>query len=125
MLCDISCCNRHDTSSEQMFSHDLMPQHRMPLHRVSACAIVSVPVSSDSVAVVYRADSTDVEQRPVDVDNDSQLASCASSSAAGGRREWQPDSVRKLFDKELDNHHEEKLLLAQVMTSMQGEEVGD
>lgn len=27
---------------------------------------------------------------------------------------WQPGSVRKLFDKELDNHHEEALLLAQL-----------
>lgn len=34
--------------------------------------------------------------------------------AAGGRHDWQAESVSKLFDKELDNHHEEKLLLAQV-----------
>lgn len=34
--------------------------------------------------------------------------------AAGSRHDWQAESVGKLFDKELDNHHEEKLLLAQV-----------
>ena len=38
--------------------------------------------------------------------------------AAGSRPELQADSVRKLFDKELDNHHEEKLLLAQVTTGL-------
>ena len=37
---------------------------------------------------------------------------------AGSRPQWQADSVRKLFDKELDNHHEEKLLLAQVTTGL-------
>lgn len=29
-------------------------------------------------------------------------------------REWQPGAVRKLFDKEIDNHHEEPLLAAQL-----------
>lgn len=29
-------------------------------------------------------------------------------------RRWQPGAVRKLFDKEIDNHHEEELLLAQL-----------
>ena len=38
--------------------------------------------------------------------------------AAGSRPEWQADSVGKLFDKELDNHHEEGLLLAQVTTGL-------
>lgn len=29
-------------------------------------------------------------------------------------KEWQPGAVRKLFDKEIDNHHEEALLAAQL-----------
>ncbi|KAK9830510.1 hypothetical protein WJX72_012147 [[Myrmecia] bisecta] len=41
-------------------------------------------------------------------------ASAAASSALGLLRHWQPGSVRKLFDRELDNHHEEQLLLAQL-----------
>ena len=36
------------------------------------------------------------------------------TSATGERHQWQAESVGKLFDKELDNHHEENLLLAQV-----------
>lgn len=44
------------------------------------------------------------------------LALCVSRperSSALDRR-WQPGAVRKLFDKEIDNHHEEELLLAQL-----------
>lgn len=37
--------------------------------------------------------------------------------AASSKHTWQAESVSKLFDKELDNHHEEKLLLAQVETA--------
>jgi hypothetical protein len=29
-------------------------------------------------------------------------------------KRWEPGTVRKLFDKEVDNHHEEALLLAQL-----------
>ena len=35
-------------------------------------------------------------------------------STADGSHQRQPEAVRRLFDKELDNHHEEKLLLAQL-----------
>lgn len=35
-------------------------------------------------------------------------------SRADSSKSWQPGLVRKLFDKELDNHHEEALLLAQL-----------
>lgn len=38
--------------------------------------------------------------------------------AAGRSTKWHAGSGGKLFDKELDNHHEEKLLLAQVTTGL-------
>lgn len=47
----------------------------------------------------------------------------AQAGATGNRHEWQAESVGKLFDKELDNHHEEKLLLAQVATGLMSPQV--
>ena len=44
--------------------------------------------------------------------SDSNTDGCVSHSDGG--KPWQPALVRKLFDKELDNHHEEALLLAQL-----------
>lgn len=50
--------------------------------------------------------------------NGNSSSQLVPSSAASSRHDWQAESVGKLFDKELDNHHEEKLLLAQVGTRL-------
>lgn len=39
---------------------------------------------------------------------------CRPEGRGALEREWQPGAVRKLFDKEIDNHHEELLLAAQL-----------
>lgn len=47
-------------------------------------------------------------------ESDAASGAALCSSSAGDSQQWQPGLVRKLFDKELDNHHEEALLLAQL-----------
>ena len=42
------------------------------------------------------------------------LSRSEQPGAAAGSHQWQPETVRRLFDKELDNNHEEALLLAQL-----------
>ena len=58
------------------------------------------------------------DQHDSDATEGVSTSQSVQTGATGNRREWQAESVGKLFDKELDNHHEEKLLLAQVGTGL-------
>ena len=66
------------------------------------------PASSSEAGGINQHDC----KRTEGMSNSQSVQTCAT----GSRHEWQSSSVGKLFDKELDNHHEEKLLLAQVAT---------
>lgn len=83
--------------------------------RLSAEAKPGLPVAQDDAAT---SSSIRRDDEHVFGGTQGMARELMQRDAAGSSTEWQAESGGKLFDKELDNHHEEKLLLAQVTTGL-------
>ena len=113
---DWQCCFAHRPDSLEMSAEQAHVHNTGSVSRLLNCTTTEAVSESQTALGSFASSSGAAGSGQPDCEEGVSTSQSMQTGATGSRCEWQAESVGKLFDKELDNHHEEKLLLAQVAT---------